>query len=222
MNPKRIPIVVFASGGGSGFESIAQAVAEGKLDVEIRAVVCDQPAAGVLDKARNRGIKTIVIPKGEGESRAAHDARVLAEVLPLAPRFLVMAGYMRIVSANLLESFRSERGYTRVVNIHPSILPSFPGVGAYAQAFNYGAKIAGASVHLVELEVDTGPICAQAAFSIEELKSAAEVEEKGKKIEQELYPKTLSWVLPERFDIEEREIQPGSGLRLRRLCVRPN
>lgn len=217
-----IPIVVFASGTGSGFESIAQAVADGRLDAEIKALVCDQPAAGVLDKARKHGIRTILVPKGDGESRAAHDARILAEVLPLAPRFLVMAGYMRIVSAYLIESFRSERGYSRVVNIHPSILPSFPGVAAYAQAYNYGAKVAGASVHLVELEVDSGPICAQTAFSIEECRSAAEVEEKGKKIEQELYTKTLSWVLPERFDIEEREIQPTSGIRLRRLCVRPN
>src|SRR5689334_5953188 len=129
-----IPIVVFASGTGSGFESIAQAVAEGRLQAEIRALVCDQPAAGVLEKAHKRGIKTILVPKAEGETRASHDERILAEILPLQPRFLVMAGYMRIVSSKLLESFRSERGYARVVNIHPSLLPAFPGVGAYAQA----------------------------------------------------------------------------------------
>jgi phosphoribosylglycinamide formyltransferase-1 len=210
------PIVIFASGTGSGFESIAKAVEEGKLQAKILALVCDQPAAVVLDKARARGVKTIVVPKAQGESRASHDERILAEILPLQPQFLVMAGYMRIVSPKLLESFRSERGYTRVVNIHPSLLPAFPGVGAYAQAFRYGTRVAGATVHLVELEVDSGPICAQAAFSIEGLRSEAEVEQKGKTIEQELYPRTLSWVLPERFDIEVRDST------LRRLCVRPN
>ncbi len=209
-----IPIVVFASGTGSGFESIAQAIADGRLHAEIRALVCDQPAAGVLEKARKRGIKTILIPKAAGESRASYDERILAEILPLQPRFLVMAGYMRIVSSKLLESFRSERGYARVVNIHPSLLPAFPGVGAYAQAFHYGAAVAGATVHLVELEVDSGPICAQAAFSIDGFLTASEVEEQGKKIEQELYPRTLSWVLPERFD--------SSPSVTGRLCVRPN
>ncbi|MFL5815075.1 MAG: phosphoribosylglycinamide formyltransferase [Bdellovibrionia bacterium] len=212
-----IPIVIFASGTGSGFESIADAVQAGRLDAEIRGVVCDQPAARVLEKARNRGIKTILVPKAQGESRAAHDERILSEILPLQPRFLVMAGYMRIVSSKLLESFRSERGYARVVNIHPSLLPSFPGVGAYAQAFRYGTKVAGATVHLVELEVDSGPICAQVAFPIDGLRSEAEVEEKGKALEQKLYPETLSWVLPEKFDIELRETAKAA----RRLCVRP-
>jgi len=212
------PIVVFASGAGSGFESIAKAVEEGRLQAEIRALVCDQPAAGVLERARQRGIRTILVPKAQGESRNVHDERILAEILPLQPRFLVMAGYMRIVSSKLLESFRSERGYARVVNIHPSLLPAFPGVGAYAQAYRYGATVAGATVHLVELEVDSGPICAQVAFPIQGLRTEAEVEEKGKALEQKLYPETLSWVLPERFDIEVRDFAKAS----RRLCVRPN
>jgi phosphoribosylglycinamide formyltransferase-1 len=213
-----IPIVVFASGSGSGFESIADAVQAGRLDAEIRALVCDQPSALVLEKARKRGIRTILVPKAQGESRASHDERILAEILPLQPRFLVMAGYMRIVSSKLLESFRSERGYARVVNIHPSLLPSFPGVGAYAQAYRYGAKVAGATVHLVELEVDSGPICAQVAFPMDGLRSEAEVEEKGKALEQRLYPETLSWVLPEKFEIESRE---SAAIAARRLCVRP-
>jgi phosphoribosylglycinamide formyltransferase-1 len=212
-----IPIVVFASGSGSGFESIAQAIQDKKLDADLRALVCDQPAAGVIEKARRFGIKTLIVAKGEGESRTSHDQRILSEILPIEPRFLVMAGYMRIVSPKLLETFRSERGYTRVVNIHPSILPCFPGVGAYAQAFRYGVKTTGATVHLVESEVDSGPICAQAAFSIEDCRSEAEVEERGKAIERKLYPETLTWVLPERFDIEVR-----ISHQMRRLCVRPN
>jgi phosphoribosylglycinamide formyltransferase-1 len=133
-----------------------------------------------------------------------------------------MAGYMRIVTSKLIESFRSERGYTRVVNIHPSLLPAFPGTGAYAQAYRYGAAVAGATVHLVELEVDSGPICAQVAFPIRELRSEAEVEEKGKVMEQKLYPETLSWVLPERFEIEMRSSERDLAKASRRLCVRPN
>jgi phosphoribosylglycinamide formyltransferase-1 len=221
-----IPIVVMASGTGSIFEAVAEAIASGKLQAEIRALVCDQPAAGVLEKARARKIRTLVVPKVEGETRSSHEDRILSEILPLSPRFLVMAGYMRIVSSKLLEAFRSERGYTRVVNIHPSLLPAFPGVGAYAQAFRYGCKVTGATVHLVEPEVDSGPICAQAAFSIEGLVSEAEVEGTGKALEREFYPKTLAWVLPEKFEIEMRDdVTRRGGSRAeipRRLCVCPN
>jgi phosphoribosylglycinamide formyltransferase-1 len=115
----------------------------------------------------------------------------------------------------LLDAFRSERGYARVTNVHPSLLPAFPGVDSYAQAFEHGAKVAGASVHLVELEIDGGPICAQEAFGIADCASAAEVERRGLEVEHRLYPETLRWVLSEKFAVERRGSQG-------RICVRPN
>ena len=203
-------IVVFASGTGSGFESIARAVKEKRLDAEIQALVCDRPGALVIEKARHLGIKTIVIP-GKAD-RLTHEKEILNELVDLDPRFLVLSGYMRILTPHLIDAFRSDRGYYRIVNIHPSLLPSFSGMHGYSQAFLHGAKVAGATVHLVDKGLDSGPICAQESFAIDQCKDAAEVETLGKAIESKLYPKTLSWVLPEHFDLVNR-----NG----RLCVCP-
>ena len=102
--------------------------------------------------------------------------------------------------SRLIEAFRDPRGYVRIVNVHPSLLPSFPGVDAYRQAFEFGAKSTGVTVHLVELAVDSGPICAQESFSIADCRSVDEVEKRGLAIEHRLFPQTLSWVLAEKFD----------------------
>lgn len=213
---KKTPIAIFASGRGSNFDAIHAAVSAGKLDADIRAVVSDKADAPVLTKARSHGLRAICIepPKsGAIEARRLeHEKKILAELKPFEPRFLVLAGYMRIMTPHLIESFRSERGYTRIVNVHPSLLPAFPGVDSYGQAFSYGVKTTGVSVHLVECEVDSGPICAQEAFGIEDCQTLEEVEKRGLAVEHRIFPETLKWILPEAFSIEKR---PGG-----RICVR--
>ncbi|MDR3608281.1 MAG: phosphoribosylglycinamide formyltransferase [Oligoflexia bacterium] len=207
---------VLASGTGSNFEAIADAVQSGRLAAKLVGVVSDVPDAGVLAKARLRGITTAVVPREK--DRAAHDRKILQalDALPGGrPRFLVLAGYMRVMTSTLIQAFRADR-YSRIVNIHPSLLPAFPGVAGYAQAYAHGAKIAGVTVHLVDEGLDSGPICAQGAFSISECESVHEVEDLGKELEHRLYPETLSWILPEKFKLEERETAS-----VRRLCVRP-
>ena len=109
-----------------------------------------------------------------------------------------------------------------MVNIHPSLLPAFPGLNSYAQAYRYGAKVAGVTVHLVEAEVDSGPICAQEAFSIDDCQSEEEVEKRGLAVEHQLFPQVLSWVLPEKFIIERRPLLGSSEKANGRLCVCPN
>jgi phosphoribosylglycinamide formyltransferase-1 len=215
-----IPIAVFASGRGSNFDAVLRAVREKRLAAEIVALVSDQPQAAALDKARAAGICAIhvpVIPASASERalppeeraralesrRQAHEEKILNELEKLAPRFLVMAGYMRVVTSRLIDAFRSDRGYSRIVNVHPSLLPSFPGVSAYEQAFLHGAKATGVTVHLVEREVDDGPICAQETFSIADCRTLEEVEKRGLAVEHRLYPETLSWVLPEKFTFEK-------------------
>ena len=215
---KTIPIAVFASGRGSNFDAIHSAIRAKQLDAEIVAVVSDQPNSLVLEKARRAGLKTLAIEAEKGASaRKDHEEKILKALKPLAPKFLVMAGYMRIVTPHLLDAFRSERGYNRVVNIHPSLLPAFPGVDAYARAFNYGAKITGVTVHLVDEEVDGGPVCVQESFLIGDCRSVSEVESWGLALEHRLFPKTLSWVLPEEFEID---IRSGQRPEQRRICVR--
>lgn len=208
-----IPIVVLASGRGSNFEAIHRAIQTGGLAAEIGAVVSDRRDAPVLQKAKAAGISALSVLPKPSEARALHERRILEAIRAFSPRFLVLAGYMRIVTPELIGAFRSERGYSRIVNIHPSLLPAFPGLDGYGQAFRHGAKIAGCTVHLVDTEVDSGPICAQQAFPIVDCASAEEVEKRGLKAEHELYPAALSWILPEKFEVEKRE---------ERLCVRPH
>jgi phosphoribosylglycinamide formyltransferase-1 len=204
-------IAVLASGRGSNFDSILASILEGRLDAEIVAVISDRAKAPVLAKAEAAGIPAIFIPPvkasagaGEIERRQLHEKSILEALLPYRPRFLVLGGYMRILTPYLIEAFRCERGYSRMVNIHPSLLPAFPGVRSYAQAFEYGVKWTGVTVHLVEATVDGGPICAQEAFSIAHCRSVEEVEKLGLAIEHRLYPETLNWVLSERFTLESR------------------
>lgn len=224
----RVPIAIFASGRGSNFEAVAASVASGQLNAEIRLVVSDQPGAAVLEKAKSRGIKAVCVEPAKGSRedaqarRLEHEKRLLKELEQVAPRFLVLAGYMRIMTPFLIEAFRSERGYARVVNVHPSLLPAFPGVSAYEQAFKYGAKTTGATVHLVEADVDSGPICAQEAFSIADCTRVSEVESRGLAVEHRLFPEALKWILPERFSVEKRPAESSSPSSLGRFCVRAN
>lgn len=209
-----VRIAILASGGGSGFESIADAVAQGKLGVQIAGLICDRPGAPVLEKARARGIQALLVEQEQTpsldrtERGALHDTRILAalDALPGGrPRFLVLAGYMRILTPLLIRAFRDEKSYSRIVNIHPSLLPAFPGMGGYAQAYAYGTKLAGVTIHLVDEGLDSGPICAQASFSTEHCANASEVESLGKTLEHRLYPEALAWILPEKFKCEIRE-----------------
>ncbi len=201
-----IPIAVLASGRGSNFEALQAAITQGKLHAKICALVSDQPGALSIQKAQAAGIPSVVVPSTDykGESgRRAHEEKLLEALQPFSPRFLVMAGYMRIVTDPLIQAFRSERGYSRIVNIHPSLLPAFPGTDAYAQAFHHGAKVTGVTIHLVDSGLDSGPICAQEAFSVTDCNHVEEVEKRGLAIEHRLYPRTLEWVLPERFETEK-------------------
>lgn len=210
-------IAILASGRGSNFEAIHGAVLGGGLRAEIAAVVVDRAEAPVVGLARAAGAPTLVVA-GE-KDRARHNQAVLealASLKGVAPQFLVLAGYMRILSDELIEKFRSPRGYARIVNVHPSLLPAFPGRDSYAQAFAHGAKVTGVTVHLVESEIDSGPICAQESFSIADCRSAAEVEARGLAVEHRLYPQALDWILAERFDVEETlDSQQRSRLRVR-------
>jgi phosphoribosylglycinamide formyltransferase-1 len=211
-----VSIAVFASGRGTNFQAIADAIDAGTLSARISVLLSDRVEARAVELARSRGLRAVTVPPVPGLGREHHEERVLAALAegPDQPRFIVLAGYMRILSAAFLERFRSEKGYARVVNIHPSLLPAFPGRDSYARAFEHGSQLTGVTVHLVEPEVDAGPILAQEAFSIADCRSTGEVERRGLAIENRLYPRTLSWVLPETFAVERNAD--------RRLCVRAN
>jgi len=221
-----IPIVVLASGRGSNFDAIQNAIENRSLSARILAVISDRPEAPVLEKAMKKGIEAVALPFTQSSTpagssiearRQEHEDRLVKELEKIQPRFIVLAGYKRIVTSHLIEAFRSDRGYSRIVNIHPSLLPAFSGLNSYAQAFQYGVKVTGVTVHLVEQQVDSGPICAQEAFSIADCSNEEEVEERGLLVEHRLYPSALSWILPEKFDLERHSVKAEG-----RLCVRQN
>ena len=115
---------------------------------------------------------------------------------------------MRLLGAPVLEFFKSERGYVRIVNIHPSLLPAFPGKNSYQRAFEHGCLVTGVTVHFVDEGLDSGWICAQESFSISDCQSATDVENKGLPIEHRLYVDTLKWVLPEMFEVLQSKGRP--------------
>jgi len=199
----RVPVVVLGSGRGSNFDAVASAIELQEIDAQILGVVSDRPGAGILEKAKSRGISAFSVPSHPGEDRRQHENRIWEILQELKPRFLILAGYMRVLTADFLNHFYdSKTGYYRVVNIHPSLLPAFPGVRSYAQAFQYGCKWTGVTVHLVSPEVDGGPICAQEGFSIEDCESIDQVEKRGLKVEHRLFSQTLKWVIQEEFKID--------------------
>ncbi len=203
-----VPIAVFASGRGSNFEAILNEIAHGRLRARIVALVSDREDAKALDLARASGIPAICVPLPQGAPREAHEETVLSELKSRAkewPRFVVLAGYMRKLSPYFLERFRASEGYHRVVNIHPSLLPAFPGMDAYGQAFDQRASKTGATVHLVNEQLDAGPICAQESFSIVDCHSADEVRALGIQVEHRLYSQTLSWILSEKFSVSRNK-----------------
>jgi phosphoribosylglycinamide formyltransferase-1 len=198
---------VMASGRGSNFEAILGALDRGDLKAELTSLVCDRAGAPVIAKAEKAGVRVhSILPdsslKGT-ERRREHEGRILEALGPENAEWLVLAGYMRVITPTLVEAFRStEQGHTKIVNIHPSLLPAFDGLDSYRRAFEHGCQVTGVSVHLVEEEVDGGPICAQEAFSLADLKSADAVEERGLEVEHRVFPQTLSWLFGKQYEIQ--------------------
>jgi phosphoribosylglycinamide formyltransferase 1 len=185
-----LKIAILVSGRGSNLEAILEAVKSEKLDAKIQAVVSNKEGVAALDIAKRFGIEGKVIPSS-GLSREEHEKLIHNYLKDFEIDYLVLAGYMRILSPYLLRKYQDERGFYRVVNIHPSLLPAFPGKDAYQDAFDYGVKVSGITIHLVDEDVDRGPILAQESFprlpgdTIEDFKA------RGLAIEHVLYPAVL-------------------------------
>lgn len=183
-------IAVLVSGRGSNLQSIIDATREGRLDATIAVVVSNRADATALDRARDAGIETVCVLPSSYPDRESFD-RALVDVLRARNVELVcLAGYMQPVRRPMLEAFPN-----RILNIHPSLLPAFPGLHAQKQALDAGVKIAGATVHIVTQKIDGGPILAQAAVPVlptdtEDTLSARILEE-----EHRIYPETIARVL---------------------------
>jgi phosphoribosylglycinamide formyltransferase-1 len=196
---KRIGILL--SGRGSNFEALADSVAAGRVpNARISIVLSNREGAPGIEKARARGIETRVIPS-KGLEREAYDKLVVAALQEKEVDLVCLAGYMRLLSPYFVAAFRG-----RILNIHPSLLPSFPGLEAQRQALEHGAKFSGCTVHFVDENLDAGPIIIQAAVPIEDGDTPDTLAERILCEEHRIYSEAVRIVLEGRFRIEGRRV----------------
>ncbi|NRS51582.1 phosphoribosylglycinamide formyltransferase [Brevibacillus sp. HB2.2] len=196
-------LAIFASGSGSNFEAIVQAVQDGRLaGVEVALLVCDKPGAKVLERAERLGIDAFVFQPKEYADKAAFEQEIVAQLQKRDISLVVLAGYMRLVGDTLLSSYEG-----KIINLHPSLLPAFPGKDAVGQALAYGVKITGVTVHLVDAGLDTGPIIAQIPVAVQEADTAETLSARIHAVEHELLVKVIGYLAEERVKLEGRLVQ---------------
>jgi len=186
---KKLRLGVLGSGKGSNFVAITQAIQNGSLPAEVTLVLSDNPEAGILQHARDLGISAQFIPPGAFRTKLdpTAESAFIQALQDAQVDLVVLAGFMRILKGDFLRAFEG-----RVVNIHPSLLPSFPGLEAWKQALSYGVKVTGCTVHWVDQGVDTGPILAQRAVPVLEGDTVASLHQRIQEAERSLYPETLA------------------------------
>ncbi|WP_108672453.1 phosphoribosylglycinamide formyltransferase [Peribacillus acanthi] len=181
-----IKIAIFASGSGSNFQSIVEATRRGSLHAEVGLLVCDKRNALVIERAEREGIPVLVFDPKEYETKSAYEEVILKTLNECNVEFIVLAGYMRLLGSVLLNAFQG-----RIVNIHPSLLPAFPGKDAIGQAFQAGVKVTGVTVHYVDEGMDTGPIIAQSAVRVLNDDDRDRLQARIQETEHTLYPTVL-------------------------------
>jgi phosphoribosylglycinamide formyltransferase-1 len=193
-------ISVLASGRGSNLQAIIDSIENGEIDAEIVCVISDKPTAKALERARHHNIEAIFLdPKGL--SREEYDRIVVSHLREKCVELVCLAGFMRILSPYFVGVFKN-----RIMNIHPALLPSFPGLSAQKQALNYGVKIAGCTVHFVDEGCDTGPIILQKAVPVKEDDTAETLSARILAEEHKLYPKAIALFAEGRLKVEGRRV----------------
>jgi phosphoribosylglycinamide formyltransferase-1 len=197
-----LAIGILASGSGTNFDSIAAAVAGGRIDARIVLLVCNRAQAAVVGKAEARGIPTLVVDHKRFANREAFDAAVADALEKAGVELVVMAGFDRIVTGALLSRFPH-----RVVNIHPALLPAFRGADAQTQTADYGVTIAGATVHFVDEDVDHGPILIQGAVPVSPGEDRETIRLRILAVEHRIYPEALRLIADGRVQLEGRMVR---------------
>jgi phosphoribosylglycinamide formyltransferase-1 len=192
-----IALGVLVSGGGTNLQAILDAVAGKTLDAKVAVVLSNVPGAGALARAEKAGVPTAVVDHRAYADRAAFDAAVVSELRGRGVDYVVLAGFMRLVTPTLLDAFPM-----RVINVHPALLPAFPGVNAQAQALRYGVRVAGCTVHFVDAGTDSGPIIAQAVVPVLEDDDEHALKERILAQEHALLPRVLQWCAEGRVRVE--------------------
>lgn len=202
---------VLVSGRGSNLQAILDAIAGGSLDANVRLVVSNKPGALALERAEKAGVPTRTIPHRDFPSREAFDAALVDALHEAGAKWIVLAGFMRLLTPTFLGAFGG-----RILNIHPSLLPAFPGAHAHREAIDYGVKVTGCTVHVVDEGVDTGPIVAQRAITVRDDDDEQSLAARLLHEEHALLVEVLRWIAADRLVVE-----PGGDGRRPRGITRP-
>jgi phosphoribosylglycinamide formyltransferase 1 len=205
-----IRLGVLASGGGTNLQALLDACAARRIDAEVALVLSNVPDAGALQRAVRAGVETACLPSKGVTDRAAYDQALVERLREARVDLVGLAGYMRLVTPAFLRAFgpsAETRGCPRVVNIHPALLPSFPGLHGPRQALEAGVKVAGCTVHFVDEGTDTGPIIVQAAVPVLDGDTEATLAARILEQEHRLYPQAIQWIAEGRLSLEGRRVR---------------
>jgi phosphoribosylglycinamide formyltransferase-1 len=194
-------IAVLASGRGSNFEAIVRAVQSKKINAEVAVLIVNNRKAQAVERAERLGVNWLYFEPSLFPDRRTYDEKIVAVLKRLGVDLVVLAGYKLVVTEPFVEAFPN-----RILNVHPSLLPAFPGLKPHWQAVTYGVKISGVTVHLVDKGVDTGPIVVQCAVPVSPSDTPQTLEEKCLKWEHRVYPQAVKWFVDGRVKVEGRKV----------------
>lgn len=195
-------IAVFASGRGTNFGAIIRAVKSGKIKANLSLLVCDNPRAGAIGRAKRAGVKLALIKREDFANKKDFEAKIIARLEENKIDLIVLAGFMRLLSPEFVSKYQG-----RILNIHPALLPSFKGTEGIKDAFEYGTRVTGVTVHFVDEKMDHGPIILQKEVRIEEGDTLASLEKKMHKIERRLYPEAIRLYVEGKLKPEGRKVR---------------
>lgn len=195
-------IAVFASGNGSNFQAIIDAVRKNILKVNIKLLVCDNPNAFVLERARRAKIKTLLLKSKDYADKKSSEEEIVRNLEAEKIDLVILAGFMRMLSGHIISRYQG-----KILNIHPALLPAFKGVSAIKDAFDYGVKVTGVTVHFVDEKMDNGPIILQEPLRIKESDTLEKLGERIHRVEHKIYPQAIQLFISGNLRIRGRKVE---------------
>lgn len=195
-------IAVFASGNGSNFQAIVDVFRKNTLKANIKLLVCDNPNAFVLERARRAKIKTLLLKSKDYADKKSSEEEIVRNLEAEKIDLVILAGFMRMLSGHIISRYQG-----KILNIHPALLPAFKGASAIKDAFDYGVKMTGVTVHFVDEKMDNGPIILQEAVKIKESDTLKKLEERIHKVEHKIYPQAIQLFISGNLRIRGRKVE---------------